>query len=138
MSNSYDVITNGASLAGCTAAVLYAREGARVALLERRSAPRAHKVLCTHYIQPCAYPVTAELGLDKLLEQAGAVPNTAHYWTRWDWIIPPWHEDVKHGYSVRRGPTLGRGDRTPGTRGRRALHTPVGPGTSALKAPSRV
>lgn len=102
MSNAYDVIINGASLAGCTAAILYARQGARVALLERRSDPQAHKVLCTHYIQPCGYPVMAEIGLDKLLEQAGAVPNTAHYWTRWGWIVPPWHEGVAHGYSVRR------------------------------------
>ncbi|MEN8656327.1 NAD(P)/FAD-dependent oxidoreductase [Streptomyces sp. 21So2-11] len=102
MSNAYDVIINGASVAGCTAALLYARQGARVALLERRSDMDAHKVLCTHYIQASAYAVMAETGLDKVLEKAGALPNTAHYWTRWGWIKPPHDGDSAHGYSVRR------------------------------------
>ncbi|MET9607839.1 NAD(P)/FAD-dependent oxidoreductase [Streptomyces sp. NPDC006512] len=101
-SNAYDVIINGASVAGCTAAILYARQGARVALLERRSDMDAHKVLCTHYIQASAYPVMVATGLDKALEEAGAIPNTAHYWTRWGWIKPPHEADGAHGYSVRR------------------------------------
>lgn len=102
MSNAYDVIINGASVAGCTAAILYARQGARVALLERRSDMDAHKVLCTHYIQASAYTVMAETGLNEVLEKAGAIPNTAHYWTRWGWIKPPHDENGAHGYSVRR------------------------------------
>ncbi|MEV2262631.1 NAD(P)/FAD-dependent oxidoreductase [Streptomyces anulatus] len=102
MSNAYDVIINGASVGGCTAAILYAQQGARVALLERRSDMNAHKVLCTHYIQASAYPVMAATGLDKALEQVGAIPNTAHYWTRWGWITPPREPAGAHGYSVRR------------------------------------
>ncbi|MEU9708057.1 NAD(P)/FAD-dependent oxidoreductase [Streptomyces sp. NPDC047967] len=102
MSNTYDVIINGASVGGCTAALLYAQQGARVALLERRSDLNAHKVLCTHYIQASAYPVMAATGLDKVLEQTGAIPNTAHYWTRWGWIRPPHDPAGAHGYSVRR------------------------------------
>jgi menaquinone-9 beta-reductase len=101
----YDVIISGASIAGCTAAVLYARRGSKVALVERRSDVTAHKVLCTHYIQPCAHPTIAELGLVDELEAAGAVRNSAHYWTRWGWIRPEaagGFGSLPHGYNVRR------------------------------------
>jgi flavin-dependent dehydrogenase len=37
----YDVVVVGASIAGCTAATLLGRAGARVALLERRPDPTA-------------------------------------------------------------------------------------------------
>jgi flavin-dependent dehydrogenase len=103
--DTYDVIISGASIAGCTAAVLYARCGARVALLERRSDLNAHKVLCTHYIQPCAYPTIAELGLVDELEAVGAVRNFANIWTRWGWIRPAaagGPGSLPHGYNVRR------------------------------------
>ncbi|GAA2786286.1 NAD(P)/FAD-dependent oxidoreductase [Saccharopolyspora taberi] len=105
MNDTYDVVINGASVAGCTAAVLFARRGAKVALLERRSDVNAYKVLCTHYIQPAGHPVLAELGLVAELEAVGAVRNSAKYWTRWGWIKP---EDrvgpdvLPHGYNVRR------------------------------------
>jgi 2-polyprenyl-6-methoxyphenol hydroxylase-like FAD-dependent oxidoreductase len=105
MSESYDVIVNGASIAGCTAAVLYARHGVRVALLERRSDLSAYKVLCTHYIQACGYAALAELGVTKELEAAGAVLNSARYWTRWGWIRPeddPLERSLPFGYNVRR------------------------------------
>lgn len=102
MSNAYDVIINGASVGGCTAAILYAQQGARVALVERRSDLDAHKVLCTHYIQASAHPVMVATGLDQALERVGAIPNTAHYWTRWGWIRPPHDAAGAHGYSVRR------------------------------------
>lgn len=101
----YDVVINGASVAGCTAAILYARRGARVALLERRSSMTAHKVLCTHYIQASAYPVMAELGLADALDGIGAIRNSADYWTKWGWIRPEAESGpgvLPHGYSVRR------------------------------------
>ena len=56
MEKEYDVAVVGASIAGCTAATLFARRGASVALIERHSDPNAHKVLCTHFIQPSAVP----------------------------------------------------------------------------------
>ncbi len=105
MPKTYDVIVNGASVAGCTAAMLFARRGARVALLERRSSMAAHKVLCTHYIQAAAYPVMAELGLAAALDDIGAVRNSADYWTKWGWIKPDARTGpgvLPHGYSVRR------------------------------------
>ncbi|MFI2200754.1 NAD(P)/FAD-dependent oxidoreductase [Streptomyces sp. NPDC020192] len=102
---SYDVVISGASIAGSAAAVLLARRGARVALLERRSDPAAHKVLCTHYLQPCAYPVLDELGLIEELEKVGAVRNEARWYTRWGWIEPkaaPGGPELPYAYNVRR------------------------------------
>ncbi len=52
----YNVAIVGASIAGCTAAILFARNGARVALIEREGDPAAYKKICTHYIQPSATP----------------------------------------------------------------------------------
>ncbi|MFI8763715.1 NAD(P)/FAD-dependent oxidoreductase [Streptomyces sp. NPDC053792] len=100
----YDVVISGAGLAGSAAAILLARRGARVALLERRSDPAAFKALCTHSITANATPVLAELGLLPALEKAGAVRNEARWYTRWGWIEPsaaPGPE-LPYGYNVRR------------------------------------
>ncbi|MGW8761611.1 NAD(P)/FAD-dependent oxidoreductase [Streptomyces sp. NPDC055815] len=100
----HDVVISGASLAGCTAAILLARRGARVALLERRSRPTAYKALCTHSITANATPILQELGLVPALEKAGAVRNEARWYTRWGWIEPsaaPGPE-LPYGYNVRR------------------------------------
>ncbi|MEU8889978.1 NAD(P)/FAD-dependent oxidoreductase [Streptomyces sp. NPDC048442] len=103
--NDYDVVISGASLAGSAAAILLARRGARVALLERRSDPEAYKVLCTHSLTACAYPVLDELGLVPALEKAGAIRNTARWHTRWGWIEPraaPGGPELPYGFNVRR------------------------------------
>ncbi|MCN9244840.1 NAD(P)/FAD-dependent oxidoreductase [Streptomyces sp. RY43-2] len=103
--DAYDVVISGASIAGSAAAVLLARRGVRVALLERRSDPAAYKVLCTHYLQPCAYPVLDELGLVPALEKAGAVRNEARWYTRWGWIEPkaaPGGPELPYAYNIRR------------------------------------
>ncbi|MER5865083.1 NAD(P)/FAD-dependent oxidoreductase [Kitasatospora sp. NPDC002040] len=103
--DGYDVVISGASLAGSAAAILLARRGARVALLERRSDPEAYKVLCTHSLTANAYPVLAELGLVPALEQAGAVLNRARWHTRWGWIEPrpePGGPELPYAYNVRR------------------------------------
>ena len=86
---TYDVAVVGASIAGCTAATLLAREGASVALIERHCDPNAYKALCTHFIQPSAVPTMERLGLLPLIEAAGAVPNEIDMWTRWGWIRNP-------------------------------------------------
>ncbi|MFI6053682.1 NAD(P)/FAD-dependent oxidoreductase [Streptomyces violascens] len=101
----YDVVIGGAGLAGSAAAILLARRGARVALLERRSDPEAYKALCTHSITANAYPVLDELGLVPALEKAGAVRNTARWYTRWGWIEPrpaPTGPELPYAYNVRR------------------------------------
>ncbi|MDH6580241.1 NAD(P)/FAD-dependent oxidoreductase [Kitasatospora sp. MAP5-34] len=101
----YDVVISGAGLAGSAAAILLARRGVRVALLERRSDPEAYKVLCTHSLTANAYPVLDELGLVPALEEAGAVRNEARWYTRWGWIEPraaPAGPGLPYAYNVRR------------------------------------
>lgn len=101
----YDVVISGASLAGSAAAILLARRGVRVALLERRSDPDAYKVLCTHSITANAYPVLDEIGLIPALEEAGAVRNQSRLYTRWGWIEPraaPGGPELPYAYNVRR------------------------------------
>ncbi|MFI8519501.1 NAD(P)/FAD-dependent oxidoreductase [Streptomyces sp. NPDC085481] len=103
--HDYDVVISGASLAGSAAAILLARRGVRVALLERRSDPQAYKVLCTHAITANAYPVLDELGLIPDLEKAGAVRNEARWYTRWGWIVPkaaPAGPELPYAYNIRR------------------------------------
>ncbi|MCX4547118.1 NAD(P)/FAD-dependent oxidoreductase [Streptomyces sp. NBC_01565] len=103
--DDYDVVISGASLAGSAAAILLARRGVRVALLERRSDPEAYKVLCTHSITANAYPVLDELGLVPALEKAGAVRNEARWYTRWGWIEPraaPAGPELPYAYNIRR------------------------------------
>ncbi|MCX5389020.1 NAD(P)/FAD-dependent oxidoreductase [Streptomyces sp. NBC_00094] len=103
--HDYDVVISGGSLAGCAAAILLARRGVRVALLERRSDPETYKVLCTHSLTACAYPVLDELGLVPALEKAGAVRNEARWYTRWGWIEPkaaPGGPELPYAYNIRR------------------------------------
>jgi 2-polyprenyl-6-methoxyphenol hydroxylase-like FAD-dependent oxidoreductase len=99
----YEVAVVGASIAGCTAAMLFAQHGLRVALIERQPDPRAYKQLCTHLIQGSATPVLERLGLLPDLLAAGAVClRRAAFWTRWGWIAFPPADRAGHGYSLRR------------------------------------
>ncbi|MGH2912301.1 MAG: NAD(P)/FAD-dependent oxidoreductase [Solirubrobacteraceae bacterium] len=85
----YDVAIVGASLAGCATAILLARTGARVALVEKSPDPKAFKRICTHYIQSSAVPTLQRLGLLEPMMDAGALRAHARLWTRWGWIAPP-------------------------------------------------
>lgn len=98
--SEHDVVIVGASLAGCSAAILLARQGLRVALVERSSDPGAYKKVCTHYIQPCANATMCRLGVLDTLIAAGARPNRAEVWTPYGWA--PWVEGETPGYNVRR------------------------------------
>ena len=97
----FDVVIGGASIAGCAAARLFARAGARVALVERHPAPAAYKVACTHQIQSSAVPAIERLGLAPLLEDAGAVRSRAAGWSPYGgWLrFPP---DAPPGYGITR------------------------------------
>ena len=93
---AFDVVVVGASIAGCTAARLFALAGARVALVERRPDPAAYKVVCTHAILSSASPTIERLGLAALLEARGAVRTHPEVWTpHGGWIRFP--TDVPHG-----------------------------------------
>jgi menaquinone-9 beta-reductase len=101
----YDVVVVGASIAGCTAATLLARAGARVAVLERRPDPTAYKTICTHFIQASATPTIERLGLAEPIEAAGGIRNGLEFWTRYGWIRPPLRDDYpypRYGYDIRR------------------------------------
>jgi menaquinone-9 beta-reductase len=98
----YDVAIVGASIAGCTAARLYAQRGARVALIEKRPAIDAYKTVCTHFIQSSATSTIERLGLAPLIEEHGGIRNSIDIWTRGGgWIVPA-EDDPPFGYSVTR------------------------------------
>jgi flavin-dependent dehydrogenase len=99
--DEYDVAIVGASTAGCTAARLFGLRGARVALIERRPALDAYKTVCTHFIQSSATPTIEKLGLKSLIEERGAIHNSADFWTADSgWIRAD--GDSPHGYSLTR------------------------------------
>lgn len=79
-SDRHDAVVVGASLAGCTTAILLARTGASVLLVEKQPALDAHKVVCGHYIQSSALPVIERLGLLEPMLEAGAVFSAARLW----------------------------------------------------------
>src|SRR5438045_1152233 len=66
----YDVVIVGASIAGCTAATLYGRQGLKVALVDRESSPDYYKKICNHFIQPFAVQTFKRLGIVETLEAA--------------------------------------------------------------------
>jgi len=105
VSERYDAVVVGASLAGCSAATLLARRGARVALIERRPNLTDYKRTCTHFIQASATPTIQRLGLAERIEAAGGLRNGLELWTRYGWIRPRLDEASPYpayGYSIRR------------------------------------
>lgn len=95
--DEYDVVIVGASLAGCAAAMLLGRSGARVALVEKRPDPAAFKRICGHYIQPSGVPALERLGMLEPILAAGGLRSRVRIWTRWGWIEPP---DAPRVYAV--------------------------------------
>jgi menaquinone-9 beta-reductase len=83
---TYDAAIVGASVAGCTAATLLARQGLRVALVERHSDPTAFKRVCGHFIQPGGAATLERLGILGYLERAGGFRGRARVWSRYGWI----------------------------------------------------
>jgi 2-polyprenyl-6-methoxyphenol hydroxylase-like FAD-dependent oxidoreductase len=100
--SDYDVAIAGASLAGCTAAILLARAGAQVALVEKSPDAHAFKRVCSHYIQSSAVSTLERLGLLERMMQAGALRSRARLWTRFGWIEPPLQSSVPSGVNLRR------------------------------------
>src|SRR3954463_7408246 len=100
----YDVIVVGASIAGCTAATLLARDGLKVALVEAHRDENMYKRLCTHFIQSSATPTIEGLRRANDPASRGALHNRGDLWTSCGWArerrslpgCPP------YGYSVRR------------------------------------
>lgn len=98
----YDVAIVGASLAGCSAAIMLARSGARIALIEKSPDPRAFKRVCSHYIQSSGVRPLERMGLIEPMMQAGAIRSRACVRTRWGWVDPPATSTLPDGINLRR------------------------------------
>lgn len=99
---SYDAVVVGASLAGCTTAILLARAGLHVALVERSPDPRAFKRICGHFIQSSALPVFERLGVMNQVFAAGAIRTRLSTRTPWGWIVPSGNGPATAALNLRR------------------------------------
>ncbi|HEV2750512.1 MAG TPA: NAD(P)/FAD-dependent oxidoreductase [Gemmatimonadales bacterium] len=70
MTDGWDVVVVGAGPAGASSALLLARAGARVLLLDRARFPREKP--CSEYLSPATTPILARLGTDVLEAVEGA------------------------------------------------------------------
>ncbi|HET9199191.1 MAG TPA: NAD(P)/FAD-dependent oxidoreductase [Solirubrobacterales bacterium] len=86
--SDFDVAIAGASLSGCTAAILLAQAGARVALIEKQPDPAAFKRVCSHFVQASAVPTVERIGLYEPILAAGGLRSRIHVRTPWGWIEP--------------------------------------------------
>ncbi|MFY9487213.1 MAG: NAD(P)/FAD-dependent oxidoreductase [Solirubrobacterales bacterium] len=100
--SDHDVAVVGASIAGCSAAIMFARAGCSVLLIERAPDMSAYKTVCGHFIQASALPVIERIGLLEPMMAAGAVRSRVHMWTRWGWIRPAPDADVVASINLRR------------------------------------
>lgn len=98
----YDAVIAGASLAGCSTAILLAHAGVRVALLDKHTKASAFKRLCGHYIQPSAISTIERLGVTDALTSAGAVRSRLQLWTEWGRIDAGKVPRVPAGMNLRR------------------------------------
>ena len=99
-----DVVIVGASVAGCVAAIGFARAGLAVLVLDKMEKSNGFKALCTHFIQPIALPILARLDLLTPAIEAGAVPTKAAFYTGRRWIDPPgpYREDARYALNIER------------------------------------
>jgi menaquinone-9 beta-reductase len=97
VSDRYDAVVVGASLAGCATAIQLGRAGASVALVERSPDPQAFKRICGHFIQASAAPTLERLDLLEPILAAGGIRSRIAAWTRWGWIDPA---PERAGYAV--------------------------------------
>jgi flavin-dependent dehydrogenase len=99
---NYDVVVVGASVGGCTTAILFARHGLNVALVEKANDREQYKKICTHFLQPAALGTIRKLGLAERIEAAGGLRNDLEVWTEWGWIRDGGPGTLDHGYNIRR------------------------------------
>src|SRR6201999_2973891 len=86
---SCDAVIVGGSLAGCAAAAMLGRDGARVAVLEKSPDPAAFKQICSHFIQASAVPTLERMQLLEPMMEAGAVRTRFRARVPWGWIEAP-------------------------------------------------
>src|SRR4051812_1110632 len=98
----HDAVVVGASLAGSTTAMLLAREGARVLLVDQRPDPDAFKRVCGHFIQASAVGTLRRTGLLDAMEAAGAVRSHTRIRTRYGWVTAPRENKLERSVNLRR------------------------------------
>ncbi len=97
-----DVAVVGASIAGSTTAMLLARAGARVVLVDQRPDPDAYKRVCGHYIQAGAIPTLRRTGLLEEIEAAGGVRSHGRIRSPFGWIRPAADTTAERSVNLRR------------------------------------
>jgi 2-polyprenyl-6-methoxyphenol hydroxylase-like FAD-dependent oxidoreductase len=98
----FDAVIVGASLAGSATAIMLARAGARVALVEQRPDANAYKKVCSHYIQSSAVATLERLELLEPMMHAGAVRSRVRLHGPWGWVEPNEKSSVLSGVNLRR------------------------------------
>ncbi len=101
---TYDAVVVGASLAGASTAILLARGGARIALVEQRPSADAFKKVCSHYIQSSAIGAIERLGLLEPMLAAGAVRSRGRIYVgpAGGWVEPNEDSRWPAGINLRR------------------------------------
>jgi hypothetical protein len=100
----YDVAIVGASIAGCTAAILFTRNGARVALIERDPDPPLIKNLHAFHSSR-RHPDYQAAWFRGCSRSGSGIRNDVEVFTRWGWIVPPLRRNTTrpaYGYNIRR------------------------------------
>lgn len=102
--SGYDAVIVGANLSGSTAATLLARQGLRVALVEKSPDPAHYKHLCTHEVVALATPVLDRLGVLGRLRELQGAHRAPRIWTKHGWIDakPEAGRTLEEGVNVRR------------------------------------
>jgi 2-polyprenyl-6-methoxyphenol hydroxylase-like FAD-dependent oxidoreductase len=95
-----DVVVVGASVAGCTAAMLYGRAGLTVTVVEKARDASAFKGLCGHFVLGGTAAMLRRTGLWDRMVAAGAATGGIERWTGTGWSTPP--PDAPEAISLRR------------------------------------
>ena len=89
VSDRYDAVVVGASLAGCATAIQLGRSGASVALVEKSPDSGSFKRTCSHFIQAGTIPTLERLELLEPIMASGGVRSRFRARMPQGWIDPP-------------------------------------------------
>jgi 2-polyprenyl-6-methoxyphenol hydroxylase-like FAD-dependent oxidoreductase len=95
-----DVVIVGASVAGCTAAILYGRAGLQVTLIEKHRSAATFKALCGHFVLGGTQDMLKRSGLWEPMVAAGGRAGGISRWSGGAWMSPP--PDAPQAISLRR------------------------------------